>query len=100
MVRVVRSMIVQHGNVEKATTLLNEYRGYAESQNIVARVFGEPFGHLRRLHLHFDFPDAGAAEEWNTAFRGNERAMQMYREIDAIAESDIDSSLLSERKPA
>ena len=96
MVRTTRSLIFEYGNVRKAVELLSEYRAFAESQNVEVLIFGEPWGHSRRIHVHHDHPDAGAAQNWLTTFRANDRARQMLIEVEALAETDMEITMLLE----
>ena len=82
--------------MQQALDVLNEYRRYCESEHITTSVFGEPWGHLRHIHLHQDFPNAGDAQEWSASFRDNPRAIQALRDLEGVVETDADPSMLVE----
>ncbi len=100
MVRVTTTWVVKQGNLPKALSLLNEYRQFAESQNITTFVFSEPWSHHSlRVHIHADHPNAGDAQEWITAFWDNPRAVQALRDLQAVVEPDyLDISMLIEQR--
>ncbi len=96
MVRVTRTWMVKQGNLPKALSILNEYRQYGQSQNVTMHLFSEPWGQNRRVHMHYDHPNAGDAQEWYAAFWDNSRAVQALQDLEAVVETSTDVTMLVE----
>ena len=87
MIRTVRVYEAKHGHVEEVIELLKERQAYAETQGVKERIFVEPWGDATQIHVHYDHPDMGKAQEdWERMRIDNPRARVGQDKLDDLTE--------------
>lgn len=96
MIRSIRTYTAQPGKTQQLIETLKELQAYARTQDVVMRIFVEPWGHGSRVHLYTDHEDAGVGQDWLQRIMSIQRAQESRDRIEFLIEGHVQASILAE----